>query len=219
MTFKAEKKPSTIVGISNIHVAQQLTEGDAKTKPTYDKPLPVLGTVSLEIGLNASIESFYADNIVFEGSSSQSDTDVTWEKAGLDQQMQEYILGRFVDASGMIIQSSSQEPPVVALLGEKLHANGKRERFCIYQVRFPESNETGQTKADGVEFGTFTMEGKGTETLYQATFVSPFSNKTKKAGLKIGRVMEGDEIFDQDVFDEWFDEVPFPTGVTPTTTP
>lgn len=146
------------IGISNLHVAAQLTDPAGGTA-TYDTPLS-LGKVLIQAQIqpqNATAD-LYADNQSIDSASVTQKVNITLNTAALPLEYQAYILGHSV-VNGVMTVDKDDVPPYVAVLFESNKRNGKKRFVKYYKVQFAESDSTENTEGENIEYNTPTITG------------------------------------------------------------
>ena len=149
---------SQFIGISNLHVAEMLTDPAGGTA-TYDTPLS-LGKVLIQAQIqpqNATAD-LYADNQSIDSASATQKVNITLNTAALPLEYQAYILGHSV-TDGVMTVDKDDVPPYLAVLFESNKRNGKKRFVKYYKVQFSESDSTENTKGENIEYNTPTITG------------------------------------------------------------
>ena len=96
----------------------------------------------------------YGDNKTAEIAVSSGNTTVTSAFHKLPLEDRNRLLGLETTETGLASYGSSDTPPYVACVFAKTHEDGSKEWVGLPKGMFLRPNVTGETKADGVTFGT-----------------------------------------------------------------
>lgn len=102
--------------LKNAHYAV-LTEGE-NGAITYEKPVPIPGSVSISLDAQGEISKFYADGIVFYKSSSNNGYEGDLEIALVPESFRTDVLGEKLDGKKVLIENANAQPKAFALLFE-----------------------------------------------------------------------------------------------------
>ena len=116
-------------GLSKLYYAI-LTEGSTNAWAT---PVAVPGAVSMDISDNGNANTFYADNIAYYKSISNTGYTGTLEVAQIPDQMLTDVWGMTVNTSGVLLEKSGIQPKPFALLF-KVDTDNVEELNLFYKV-------------------------------------------------------------------------------------
>lgn len=193
----ADKARSVRVGFDKLYYAVMTDEDEE----TYDTPIRIRGAVSATTSPTVNSETFYADDQADEVATSMGDIEFELGVKDLTAEEMADLLGATVDANGVLIQSSTDVAPYVALGFRSRKANGKYRYFWLFKGKFQLSEEEYATKTDTPEFQTPTITGI-------------FVPRAKDAQWR-ARVDEDDTGVPAAVITNWFTEVYDGTPVAP----
>lgn len=185
------KKPSSVVGLRNV-VYCVMVDPDKEEYATEVKSLT--GAIDAKISTPTSTDTQYADDGAFDVMDSEGDTAVDLKVVDVPMHIRAELLGKEVDANGVVLDTIDTAAPYVALGFKGLKANKKGERYVwLYKGKFSLGEENFHTKEDKGTFQEPTLKG---------TFVNRIKDGRKKA--TIDSDVEG---INQEVINHWFDSV------------
>jgi len=144
-------------GISNAHYALY-TEGVDGALGTYATPVPMKGATALTLTPQGNTWTFYADNIAYETSSSNTGYEISLTVAVFGDQAKIDLIGYVADMNGVVYEAADAEPASCAFLWE-FDGSKVKKRGLLYNVKFNRPTETGNTKTDSVDPDTDEMTG------------------------------------------------------------
>lgn len=180
-----------LIGIKNLYAAVISSEGDSDTNPTYKAPFKIPNINEIGISPNTGVVDFDGDNNVAVSITYISDIEVTLTLAELPLEIQAVLLGHTID-DGMIIESTEDEPPYIALGYEATKDNGKSIYVWYFKGKFMVPDESAATKGE-------------TPELQPDTIVGTFSGRKKDLAYK--KFADADSPSYEDVSDTWFSSV------------
>jgi phi13 family phage major tail protein len=177
------------IGMDKIHYAIMTDE----EQETYDTPKPIPGAITGTVSPTTNTETLYADDQAYETASSLGEIELELNVADLPQDVIADLLGATIDANGVLVQSSKDVAPYVALGFRSQKSNGKYRYYWLYKGKFQPNEEEFQTKEDKPSFQTPTITG---------TFIS-----RKADGKWRARVDEDGVGVKPEVIQNWFTAV------------
>ena len=182
-------------GLSNAHYAKlDISQG------TYEKPVPIKGSVSLSLDIEGDSSKFYADNVAYWATNKNDGYSGSIELAYVEQKLTQDLLG-FVDDGGLNLEFSDSQPSPFALLFE-IDGNVNKQRFVLYNCTLSRPKTDAKTIEGGVEPNTQSLD------ITAIGVDLKFNNVTRNV---IKGVMEGTEA-NKAKFDKFFDSVLLPTA-------
>lgn len=173
-----------------------LTLGSGDT-PTYDKPVPLPGAVSLSLDANGEPENFYADGIAYYVINNNMGYNGNLELALIPESFRTDVLHEALDSKGVLIETSDAQVAPFALLFE-FDGDQKHIRHVLYNCSASRPGIEGKTNEESREVQTEKITLKAT----------PLPNGMVKA--KTGNTT------DAAAYGKWYDEVYIPTAVPET---
>lgn len=168
------------IGVSDLHYAL-LTKDDPKDAIEWGTPVRIVNLIEVEMNENVSTNTLFADDGAAITATTTGELEVTLNVAEIDIATEAALLGKTVDSKGVLLSSTGDQAPWVAMGFKSLMENGKYEYVWLYKGKFARSSQTYTTKGDAVEFQTDTITGK---FVYPDTLVN--SKKSWKANVKDG---------------------------------
>lgn len=179
-----------------------------ETAGTFGTPYRIAKAIEASVSANVSTVVLHADDGASETASSESETTVS---LGIDQLTNEVyakLLGKTVNADGVVQDSSGDIAPKGALMFRSLKSNGEYRYIVYYKGSFAPPSEDYKTKGESIEFNTPTIVG---------TFVhSDTVLNAKGQSIKRSIVDSDDSVLtDPTIVENWFTKVYQETVVTP----
>ena len=177
--------------LKNVHYA--LLTLSAQNVPSYGKPVPVPGAVSLSLDANGEPENFYADGIVYYVINNNMGYDGDLELAMIPESFRTDVLMETLDANGVLVENSESNLAAFALLFE-FDGDQKHIRHVLYNCAASRPGIEGKTNEESKEVQTETLTIKA----------SPLPDGTVKA--KTG------DTTDAATYEGWYGAVYLPTA-------
>ena len=194
------------IGLSDLYYAT-ITEA-ALGSETYGTPAKLAKAISADLSIEIAEAILYADDAASETIKSFKNGKLTLSVDDLGTDKAALLTGGSVDKNGVLINSTENVAPYVAIGFRAQKANGKYRYFWLYKVQFAPISTSLQTKGDSITFQTPSIEG----TIIRR-------NKEDASGLHPWKaeVTEGDEGVESSVITGWFSQVYEPTYKAATT--
>lgn len=179
--------------LKNAHYALlTLGEGDV---PTYDKPIPLPGAVSISLDANGEPENFYADGIAYYVINNNMGYTGDLELALIPESFRTGVLHESLDSKGVLVESSDAQVAPFALLFE-FDGDQKHIRHVLYNCSASRPGIEGKTNEESREVQTEKITLKAT----------PLPNGMVKA--KTGNTT------DAATYSKWYKDVYIPASIT-----
>lgn len=136
--------------IKNCHVAPMKTpaEGAAGSAVEYDTPIPVPGTVNLDLGPVGELTKFYADGIVYWQGETNNGYEGDWETAGFPETIETILWGNEItEQDKVLIERSNALGKAFALLFE-IDGDVTARKYCLYNCTAKRPNVGGATSSE-----------------------------------------------------------------------
>lgn len=184
------------IGLDNLYYAT-ITEDD-KGEETYGTPVKLAKAISAELSVEVAEAILYADDAASESVKAFKSGKITLGVDELGATNAAALLGARVDSKGVLVSSTEDTSPYVAVGFRALKANGKYRYFWLYKVQFSNPSASLQTKNDSISFQNPSIEG----TILRR-------NKEDTAGKHLWKteVTEGETGVDATTVSGWFTTV------------
>ena len=145
------------IGLDNLFYAT-ITE-DAEGVETYGTPQKLAKAISTELSVEIAEAILYADDAAAESIKSFKNGKLTLGIDDIGVDKVQLLTGAGVDDNGVLVSTSEDLPPYVAVGFRAQKSNGKYRYFWLYKVQFGIPSVSLQTKGDSISFQTPSIEG------------------------------------------------------------
>lgn len=152
-------------GLSNVYYAKATIGSDGTA--TYADPVAIPGAVSLSLSAQGSNEPFYADNIKYYVTASNTGYEGDLEVALIPDSFRTTILGEITSTDGVMIEETGATATPFALMFQ-FEGDDKGTRHVMYNCTATRPNVEGNTKEDSTSVKTETMT-ISCSSIYNAT--------------------------------------------------
>lgn len=182
-------------GLSNMYYAVATIAADGSA--TYGEPVALPGAVSLSLEPQGENSPFYADNIVYYMTATNTGYEGDLELALIPDDFAKDILGEILAANNIQYEHSDATPAHFALMFQ-FEGDQKATRHVLYNCTATRSNVASQTKEDTTTPGTETI------TITATTIKALDKNITKAKTVDTTAAA---------IYDAWFTTVTLPTSL------
>ena len=188
------------IGLDNLFYSK-ITE-DESGNETYEPPTKLAKAISADISVELNEASLYADDAECESIKAFKSGKLTLgiDDIGIDAAQD--LTGASIDDNGVLVSTSDDLAPYVAVGFRAMRANGKYRYFWLYRVKFSIPSTSLATKGDSIAFQTPSIEG----TVMRRNKIDGKGNHPWKT-----EVTEGNKGVSDETITSWFSSVYEPT--------
>ena len=146
--------PKVKYGISNCYYAKATIAPNGSA--TYATPVALPGAVNLTLDAQGDTNEFFADNIVYYTSVSNTGYEGDLELALVPDSFKKDILGYLLDTNGVLIENAGAEPAHFALIFQVQTDTGSK-RVVFYNCVASRPSVAAATKEESIEPQTETI--------------------------------------------------------------
>ncbi|MNB76627.1 hypothetical protein D3C75_232960 [compost metagenome] len=147
------------IGVSNLVYALLLADpAPGEGTPTYGPAKRLPGVMTANINPNSSSETLFADNGPYETASTIGSIGLELGVAEISLEDQAVLLGSVIEG-GVMVNTSEDIPPWVAIGFKSLKSNGSSRYTWLTKGKFAIPEQNNETKGDAVNFQTPTISG------------------------------------------------------------
>ncbi len=141
------------VGLDQFHYAIM----DDETAETYDTPVAIPGLMMANMAPTINTAMLYADDKLFDQAMSLGEVALALNLASIPTADRAALLGKTVDANGVLVDNKDDHPPYVAAAYRRKLNNGKYRYVWLLKGKFRMSDDNANTKGDTPTFQTPTL--------------------------------------------------------------
>jgi len=145
------------IGLSDMFYAK-ITE-NSEGLETYNTPSRLAKAIQADLSIEIAEAMLYADDAAQESVREFQSGTLTLGVDDITPEVAAVLLGAGIDDNGVLISSSEDVGPPVAVGFRARRANGKYKYFWLYRVLFGAPSTNLQTKGDSISFQTPSIEG------------------------------------------------------------
>jgi phi13 family phage major tail protein len=127
--------------------------------PTYGTVYPLPGLMEIGFDTAASLTTLFADDGAQETADTVGEMSISLMIKGLLQADRARLLGHSL-ANGVMVESTSDNSPYIAIGAKRTLNGGHSEYFWLLKVKLSKPSAQGTTKGASIEFQTPTLEGR-----------------------------------------------------------
>lgn len=147
-----------------------LTADPGSSLPTWSNTVYELpGVMAININPNMSMETAFYDDGPGEVASSLGNIEVTFNKSALGPKEKAMMLGKAMDANGLLMSSAADIAPWGALGFRTLKSDGTYRYVWLYKGKFIEPADNNETKGESVNFQGDEITGRFVKLNYGYT--------------------------------------------------
>lgn len=191
------------IGLDKLYYAP-ITE-DTNGEETYGTPVQLAKAISAELSVELAEATLYADDGASEVVKEFKSGTLSLGVDDIGASVAAALVGVTVDKNNVIISTSEDATPYVAIGFRAKKSNGKYKYFWLYRVKFGIPATNFATKGDSITFSTPTIEG----TVMRRNKEDTKGNHPWKA-----EVTEGDTGVTASTISGWYSNVYEPTYKT-----
>jgi phi13 family phage major tail protein len=145
------------IGLSDMFYSK-ITEG-ANGSETYGTPTRLAKAIQANLSIEIAQAMLFADDAAQENVREFQSGTLSLGVDDISPEVAAVLLGSSIDENGVLVSSSEDVGPPVAVGFRARRANGKHRYFWLYRVLFGAPSTTLQTKGESITFNTPTIEG------------------------------------------------------------
>lgn len=145
------------IGLDKLYYAA-ITEAENGDE-TYAEPVLLAKAMTAELSIELNEATLYADDGAAEIVKEFKNGTIALGVDDIGVTAAEALTGATMDSNGVLISSSENDGPPVAVGFRARKANGTYRYFWLYRVKFAVPSTNLTTKGDSIEFSTPTIEG------------------------------------------------------------
>ena len=191
------------IGLDKLYYAP-ITEG-TNGEETYGTPVQLAKAISADLSVELAEATLYADDGASEVVKEFKSGTLSLGVDDIGASVAAALVGVTVDKNNVIISTSEDATPYVAIGFRAKKSNGKYKYFWLYRVKFGIPATNFATKGDSITFSTPTIEG----TVMRRNKEDTKGNHPWKA-----EVTEGDTGVTASTISGWYSNVYEPTYKT-----
>lgn len=145
------------IGLDQLYYSK-ITEG-ANGDETFATPVQLAKAISAGITVDVNEATLFADDAEAESVKAFKSGKLTLGVDDIGVTAAQDLTGAEIDDNGVLVASTEDQAPYVAIGFRALKANGKYRYFWLYRVKFAVPSTNLATKGDSIAFQTPTIEG------------------------------------------------------------
>ena len=148
MSSTTMTKQGILIGCKDVVFAQMSTDTSSGT--TYGDTFSAPGVIEIALTAQTTNESIAADDIpLYEALTSLDGFEVSITLAQLGSDGKAFLLGGNIDSKGVLLESSDDEAPYVAMGFKATRSDDSYDYVWLYKGKFTQGDSTYHTKEKG----------------------------------------------------------------------
>lgn len=127
--------------------------------PRYGAVKYLPGLREISVTANEEQATIYAENRLYDSENSLGEIEVTLDFASIDTADYAALFGKKIAKTGGIIESSSDQPPYIALMIEKTLSSEVKEYLTLFKGKMALPEDKAKTKEGKTEYQTMSLNG------------------------------------------------------------
>lgn len=127
--------------------------------PRYGAVKYLPGLREISVTANEEQATIYAENRLYDSENSLGEIEVTLDFASIDTADYAALFGKKIAKTGGIIESSSDQPPYIALMIEKTLSGEVKEYLTLFKGKMALPEDKAKTKEGKTEYQTMSLNG------------------------------------------------------------
>lgn len=168
------------IGMDKLYYSK-ITES-ATGEETYATPVALAKAMKAEMAVEVNEATLFADDGVAEDVKEFKSGKLTLGVDDIGAQAAQDLTGASLDDNGVLVSAGEDVSGFVAIGFRARKSNGKYRYFWLYRVKFAVPSTNLETKGDGINFSTPTIEG----TLYRRNKLDAAGNHPWKSEVTEG---------------------------------
>ena len=146
------------IGVQGLHIAPVVEDVDGIE--TFSTPEKLAKLIKIGLAIEVAEGVLFGDNAIAEIIKEFTKGKITINTTDLTNEQVAKLLGQTIDKDGVIYAGENDEPPYFAVGFIANKTKGKNKYLWLYKVKFQIPSEEYETKGDGINFITPTIEGE-----------------------------------------------------------
>lgn len=147
-------------GVNKGYAAIYKEPSEGKPDGEWEAAFYLPGLRQMTITANQNSAVIYAENRQWDSENALGDIDVSFDFVSIMTEHYAKLLGKKLAANGGIIENANDEPPYIAIMGEKTLTSGVIEYITLFKGKLNIPEDTAKTKEGNTEYQTKTLTGK-----------------------------------------------------------
>lgn len=147
------------IGIQDLHIARVVKSGDSRS---YSEPVKAAASIKIDLSTEIIEATLYSHDELIYSEKDFKQGKVVINTSDIAQAVAKMLLDYEEDADGVLYAGSAdpEDLPVWAVGFASTKSGGKAKYIWLLEVTFSTPNESYETKSDGINIITPTIEGE-----------------------------------------------------------